>query len=105
MKTRFTVGTHFSSPLAAAMLALSALAAPLAHAQSTEAEVRKVDADQGKLTLRHAEIKNLDMPPMTMVFRVADPQMLDGLSKGIKVRFDAEKIDGQYTVVRLKRVD
>ncbi|OGB03397.1 MAG: copper-binding protein [Burkholderiales bacterium RIFCSPHIGHO2_12_FULL_69_20] len=78
-----------------------ALLTGLAQAQTTEAEVRKVDRAQGKVTLRHGEIKNLDMPPMTMVFRVADPKLLDGLAEGAKVRFDAEKINGQYTVVRL----
>ncbi|OYU72723.1 MAG: copper-binding protein [Burkholderiales bacterium PBB5] len=70
-------------------------------AQTTDAEVRKIDRDQGKITLRHAEIKNLDMPAMTMVFRVANPQLLDGLAEGSKVKFDAEKVNGQYTVVRL----
>ena len=70
-------------------------------AQTTDAEVRKIDRDQGKITLRHAEIKNLDMPAMTMVFRVANLQLLDGLAEGSKVKFDAEKVNGQYTVVRL----
>ena len=65
--------------------------------------MRKIDAAQGRVTLKHAEIKRLDMPPMTMVFRVRDPKMLDGLAVGDKVRFDAEKIDGQYTVTALKK--
>jgi Cu/Ag efflux protein CusF len=69
-----------------------------AAAQSAEAEVRKIDKAQGKVTLKHGEIKNLDMPPMTMVFRVKDAKMLDSLSVGDKVRFDAEKVEGQYTV-------
>jgi Cu/Ag efflux protein CusF len=72
-----------------------------AQAQSTEGEVRKVDLAQAKLTLKHGEIKNLDMPAMTMAFRVADPKMLEGLAEGSKVRFDVEKRNGQYTVVRL----
>ncbi len=79
----------------AAGLCLSALA------QTVEGEVRKVDKDQGKLTLRHGEIKNLDMPAMTMVFRVKDAKMLDNLNVGDKVRFDAQKVDGQYTVTAL----
>lgn len=79
----------------AAGLSLSALA------QTVEGEVRKVDKDQGKLTLRHGEIKNLDMPAMTMVFRVKDVKMLDNLNVGDKVRFDAQKVDGQYTVTAL----
>lgn len=72
-----------------------------ALAQSTDAEVRKIDRAQGKLTLRHGEIKNLDMPAMTMVFKVSDIKLLEGLTEGSKVKFDAEKVNGQYTVVRL----
>lgn len=83
-----------------ALLALC-LAAGAALAQSTEGEVRKIDRAQGKLTLRHGEIANLQMPPMTMVFRVADPKLLDGLSVGARVRFDADKVDGQYVVLRI----
>jgi Cu/Ag efflux protein CusF len=92
--------TRLRSLFALAGLA-GGLLAGTAQAQTTEAEVRKVDRAQGKVTLRHGEIKNLEMPPMTMVFRVADPKLLDGLAEGAKVRFDAEKINGQYTVVRL----
>lgn len=79
----------------AAGLSLSALA------QTVEGEVRKVDKAQAKLTLRHGEIKNLDMPPMQMVFRVKDVKMLENLNVGDKVRFDAEKVDGQYTVTAI----
>lgn len=84
----------------AGTLATLLLASP-ARAQATEGEVRKIDRAQGKITLRHGEIKNLEMPPMTMVFRVADPKLLDGLVEGAKVRFDVEKVNGQYTVVRI----
>lgn len=79
------------------------IAASAASAQSVEAEVRKVDKAQGKLTLKHGEIKKLDMPAMTMVFRVRDPKMLDGLNVGDKVRIDADKVDGQYTVTALSK--
>ena len=68
----------------------------------TEAEVRKVDTAAGKLTLKHGEIKNLDMPPMTMVFRVKDAAMLSKLQTGDRVKFSAEKIDGQYTVTSIQ---
>ena len=92
------------SLLAPALLALAAaLAAPLqaqtapkptpasaaAEAPMTEAEVRKVDREYRKITLRHGAIKNLDMPPMTMVFEVADPGLLGSLKKGDKVKFAA----------------
>nr|WP_297750266.1 copper-binding protein [Hydrogenophaga sp.] len=68
----------------------------------SEGEVRRVDIRTGKLTLRHGEIKNLDMPPMTMVFQVSDPAMLSAVKVGDKVRFRAEKIDGVYTVTRIE---
>ena len=75
----------------------------LAGAQTwVDGEVRKVDRPLGKLTLRHGEIKNLEMPAMTMVFRVKDAKMLDGLVDGAKVRFAAEKLDGLITVVELQ---
>jgi len=64
--------------------------------------VRKVDRDAGKITLKHGEIKNLDMPAMTMVFRVADPAMLDKVKPGDKVQFAAAKQDGKLTVTDIK---
>lgn len=73
-----------------------------ASADMAQGEVRKVDRGSGKLTLKHGEIRNLDMPPMTMVFRVRDPKMLDAVKTGDKVRFTAEKIDGAYTVIAIE---
>ena len=67
----------------------------------TEGEVRKVDKEAGKVTLKHGEIPNLDMKAMTMVFRVKEPAMLDKVKAGDKVRFKAEKVQGAYTVVEL----
>ncbi|WP_439520125.1 copper-binding protein [Hydrogenophaga sp.] len=68
---------------------------------SAEAEVRKVDARAGKITLKHGEIPNLDMPPMTMVFQVSDPALLGQVKAGDKVRFTADKIKGAYTVMSI----
>jgi Cu(I)/Ag(I) efflux system protein CusF len=68
----------------------------------TEGEVRKVDTENHKITLKHGEIKNLDMPAMTMVFQVADPKMLDKLKAGDKVRFKAAQPDGKLTVTEIK---
>ena len=85
-------------------LALAALCTALPFAvlaQSADGEVRKINREKNKITLRHGEIKNLDMPPMTMVFTAAEPKLLDGLAVGQKVKFDAEKRDGVYTVVRI----
>ena len=64
----------------------------------TEGEVRKVDREQGKVTLKHGPIANLNMPGMTMVFKVADPKVLDTLKEGDKVKFTAEKVNGAMTV-------
>lgn len=63
-----------------------------------EAEVRRVDQDNGKVTLKHGEIKNMDMPPMTMVFNVRDKALLQGIAAGDKVRFTATHDKGQMWV-------
>jgi Cu/Ag efflux protein CusF len=65
----------------------------------TLAEVRRVDASSRKVSLRHEEIKNLDMPPMTMVFQVRDGVSLDGLRVGQRIRFQAVQDKGAYWVV------
>jgi Cu/Ag efflux protein CusF len=67
-----------------------------------EGEVRKVDKAQAKVTLKHGEIKSLDMPPMTMVFEVKDRTWLDTLKPGDKVRFSAVNEAGRYTVTALE---
>ena len=87
-----------------ATTALLAALAPAAFAAShlTDGEVRKIDKDAGKLTLRHAEIKSLDMPGMTMVFVVKDKAMLDKLQPGDKVRFKAINDAGKYTVTEIE---
>jgi Cu/Ag efflux protein CusF len=71
------------------------------EAAMTDGEVRKIDKAAGKITLRHGLIANLDMPQMTMVFRVDDPAVLDQVRVGDKVRFAAEKVAGQYTLTKL----
>ena len=71
-------------------------------ADMTEGEVRKIDKEQGKITLKHGEIKNLDMPGMTMVFKVKDAAMLDKVKEGDKVGFTAEKIGGAFTVTGIE---
>lgn len=65
-------------------------------------EVRKVDKDAGKLTIKHGPIVNLDMPAMTMVFQVRDPAMLDQVKAGDKIRFQADKIGGAYTATKIE---
>ena len=79
-------------------------AAANADAAKAQGEVKKVDKQAKKLTLRHGPIPNLEMPDMTMVFRVADPKMLDGLEAKQKVRFTADRVEGQLTVTSLEVV-
>jgi Cu(I)/Ag(I) efflux system protein CusF len=71
-------------------------------APQSEGEVRKVDRSQGKVTLRHGPLANLDMPPMTMVFTADDPKLLEGLKQGDKVRFTADKKGGNYVVTAIE---
>ena len=84
--------------------AASASSATGGAADMTEGEVRKVDKASAKVTLKHAEIKSLDMPPMTMVFNVKDKAVLDGLQPGDKVKFKAVNEAGKFTVTDLQVV-
>lgn len=71
----------------------------------SEGEVRKVDKDAKKLTIKHGPLANLDMPPMTMVFQVKDPAMLEQVKAGDKIRFEAEKVGAAFTVTRIERAN
>ena len=88
---------------------LLALAATLAVAQApsndmSEAEVRKVDKDAKKITLKHGPIKNLDMPAMTMVFQVKDAALIEKLATGDKIKFTAEQQQGAYVLTGAGKV-
>ncbi|MFN4015395.1 MAG: copper-binding protein [Reyranella sp.] len=82
--------------LAALTISASAWAETMAKAQ-----VMKVDKPAGKVTLKHGPIKSLDMDAMTMVFRVADPAMLDRLTVGQQIEFEAERVNGAITITRI----
>lgn len=68
----------------------------------TDGEIRKVDKEAKKITIKHGPIANLDMPGMTMVFQVQDPALLDRVTAGDKVKFAADKIGGTYIVTRIE---
>ena len=94
---------------AAALGASTALAqndrpvATAAAAQLADGEIRKVDKEAKKLTIRHGPLPELDMPtPMTMVYQVRDPALLEQVKPGDKVKFAAEKIGGAFTVTRIE---
>jgi len=67
-----------------------------------EGEVRRVDKETKKITIRHGPIESLEMPAMTMVFQVKDPAMLDQVKTGDKIKFSADKVSGAYTVTRIE---
>src|SRR5262245_37733665 len=92
----FTLVLHAVAPLV--------VAAEAETRHAADGEVRKVDKDAKKLTIRHGPLPHLDMPtPMTMVYQVKDPAVLDQVKPGDKVKFEAEKIGGQFTVIRIER--
>jgi Cu/Ag efflux protein CusF len=95
MKKRWLIAT-------AAVLATLAASMAFAQAATISGEVRRVDKEGGKVTLRHDGISELKLAAMTMVFRVSDPAMLDRMKAGEKVRVDVSKVDGQYTITALK---
>ena len=82
---------------AGAAVSLGAMAQAMA-----DGEVRKIDKENRKITLKHGEIKNLDMPPMTMVFQVSDASLLDKVKPGDKVQFNAVNESGKLTVTEIK---
>lgn len=94
MKITSTLG------FAGAVLAASLSAA---SAQSINGEVVKIETERGRITLKHGAIPNLEMDPMTMVFRVADPAMLQQVRQGDRVTFEASRVNGNITVTRIQR--
>lgn len=87
------------APAPESKTATPAIAVPMA-----EGEIKKINKDTGKITIKHGEIKNLDMPAMTMVFKVKDPAMLDQVKAGDKIKFVADKINGALTVTEFEAV-
>lgn len=93
--------------LSLALMAASPFVAATSHqvaAQLAEGEVRKVDKEAMKITIKHGPIPNLDMPAMSMVFQVKDPALLDKVKAGDKIKFAADKVGGVYTVTKLEPV-
>ena len=104
--------------LSGAFLAFALLIVPAAYADDvhhtsttrvaqapealSEGEVRKVDKDAKKITIKHGPLANLDMPPMTMVFQVKDPALLEQAKAGDKVKFQAEKVGATYFVTKIE---
>jgi Cu(I)/Ag(I) efflux system protein CusF len=93
-----------SAIAAASLLALLAATPAGAQPAMIAGTVTKIDESAGKITLKHGPIKKLDMDEgMTMVFRAADPAMLKTIKAGDKVKFDADKVNGQLTVTKIEK--
>ena len=99
--------SHAGAPMTMPMEAkkeMPAAAGGMAMADMADGEIRKIDMDNKKITIKHGEIKSLDMPGMTMVFQVKDPAMLTTVKTGDKVRFKAEKSGGAIVVTEIQPV-
>jgi Cu(I)/Ag(I) efflux system periplasmic protein CusF len=92
---------------AAGMLALSLAALPqttTAQSDMVDGQVTKIDDSAGKITLKHGPIKKLDMNEgMTMVFKAQDPAMLKSVKVGDKVKFEADRVNGQFTITKIQK--
>jgi len=93
----FILATVFSS--------LTFAQAPAPAKEMADAEVRRVDKDAKKVTLKHGPIKSLDMPSMTMVFQVRDEKLFDKLVAGEKIKFVAEQLQGAYVVTEVEKAE
>jgi len=85
------------------MLTAAIPGAALAQTVPVDGQVTKINTKDNKITLRHGPIKNLDMDSMTMVFRVKDPAMLKQVNVGDKVKFEADRVEGRLTVVKIQK--
>lgn len=95
----FSTGAPAASP---AMDSADSAQKASAAQPMADGEIKKVDKDAGKITIKHGPLANLGMPGMTMVFRVADAAMLGQVKVGDKVRFNAEKVNGALTVTAIE---
>ena len=87
---------------AALPLTASAQDAAQTKPEMTAGEIRKVDKEASKITIKHSEIKSLDMPPMTMVFTIKDPALLESTKAGDKVKFTVVREDGKFVVTEIQ---
>jgi len=92
----------FMTVILTAALTAPALATHHQQLPLADGEVRKVDKDAQKITIRHGPMPGVDMPAMTMVYRVKDAAMLDQVKAGDRVKFHAEKVGGAFTVTKIE---
>ena len=104
MKTLRTLSASAVLVLGASLLPSVPAFADEGHPM-TAGEVRKIDTEQGKITIKHGPIANLEMPPMTMVFGVQDAAMLEGMAKGDKVNFYVVDEGGKMVIEELEKAE
>ena len=95
------VAATFSLLLSPTVFAQAALPANVPSTTASKGEVKKIDLEAGKLTIRHGELKNINMPAMTMVFDVSDKAVLNRLKAGDKITFVADNANGQLTATNV----
>lgn len=91
-------------PLALVFAASAAFAQAPSRFGPNEGQVLEVDRQAGEIAIRHGHLPELDMDPMSMVFKVADPKLLDGLKSGDRVKFKPGLIDGRFGVLSIERI-
>lgn len=92
-----------SKTAAASVLLAAALASTAAFAQMVDGEVTKIDESAGKITIKHGPLKKFEMDSMTMVFKAGDPAMLKQVKPGDKIQFEPDKVNGQFTVMKIEK--
>ena len=95
-------------PIATAMMLASAasmLSPAFADEGMSEGTIKKIDAKAGKVTIKHGPLDNLSMPPMTMIFTVSDPAMLESFSAGDEIEFHAVDEGGKFIVKDMQASD
>lgn len=94
---------HFARAVAAALTVTSLYSvAAIAQEATASGEVRRVDVAEGKITIKHGQIPDLDLTAMTLVYRV-DPALLADIKPGDKIKFTARREAGQYVVVSISK--
>lgn len=99
-----SLSNNRSMQLLAAAMAITSVYAVQAVAQEANAsgEVRRIDMQAGKITLKHGAISDLDLPAMTLVYK-CDPALMAGIKPGDKVNFKARRENGQYVVTEISK--
>lgn len=98
----------FSSPrirsaVAAALAVTACYSAPVfAQEGSGSGEIRRIDPQAGKITIKHGPISELELPAITLVYQI-DVALLTGLQPGDKIKFKARRVNGQYVVVEVSK--